>query len=508
MRYDAHRGAAFWPIAPILSNRLRLGRAKHEYAFAKRCTMKPQEVLALCREKNVKAVDLRFMDFPGLWQHFTIPVNKLDTDVFEDGLGFDGSSIRGWQAINESDMLVVPQPETAFIDPFTVLPTLVMICNIQDPLTREDYSRDPRNVARKAVNYLKSTRIADTCFIGPEAEFFIFDDVRYDQNEHEGYYHLDSVEGQWNRGRDERPNLGNKLRYKEGYFPVPPADQLMDIRNEMMQTMIDCGMDVEAQHHEVATGGQSEIDLKFSPLVDMADKMLKYKYIIKNVAKKHGKTVTFMPKPLFADNGSGMHTHISLWKDGNALFAGSGYAGLSEMALHAIGGIIRHAPSILAFSCPTTNSYKRLVPGYEAPVNLAYSQRNRSAACRIPMYSSSPKAKRVEFRCPDPSCNPYLSFSAILMAAIDGIQNKIHPGEPLDKDIYDMPPEELAEVPKAPGSLEESLMALKNDHEFLLRGDVFTADVVETWIHYKMKHEVDAMRLRPHPYEFCLYYDI
>jgi glutamine synthetase len=470
--------------------------------------MKPEEVLALCREKNVKAVDLRFMDFPGIWQHFTIPVGKLDTDVFEDGLGFDGSSIRGWQAINESDMLVVPQPETAFVDPFTVLPTLVMICNIQDPLTREDYSRDPRNVARKAVNYLKSTRIADTCFIGPEAEFFIFDDVRYDQNEHEGYFHLDSVEGQWNRGRDEKPNLGNKLRYKEGYFPVPPADQLMDIRNEMMQTMIDCGMDVEAQHHEVATGGQSEIDLKFSPLVEMADKMLKYKYIIKNVARRHGKTVTFMPKPLFADNGSGMHTHFSLWKEGTPLFAGSGYAGLSEMALHAIGGVIKHAPSILAFSCPTTNSYKRLVPGYEAPVNLAYSQRNRSAACRIPMYSSSPKAKRVEFRCPDPSCNPYLSFSAILMAAIDGIQNKIHPGEPLDKDIYDMPPEELAEVPKAPGSLEESLLALKNDHEFLLRGDVFTSDVISTWINYKLKHEVDAMRLRPHPYEFCLYYDI
>lgn len=470
--------------------------------------MKPQEVLALCREKNVKAVDLRFMDFPGLWQHFTIPTNKLDEDVFENGLGFDGSSIRGWQAINESDMLVVPQPETAFLDPFTTIPTLVMICNIQDPITREDYSRDPRNVARKAVNYLKSTRIADTCFIGPEAEFFIFDDVRYDQNQHEGYFHIDSIEGEWNRGRDEKPNLGYKLRYKEGYFPVPPADQLMDIRNEMMQTMIDCGMDVEAQHHEVATAGQSEIDLKFSPLVEMADKMLKYKYIIKMVAKKYGKTVTFMPKPLFADNGSGMHTHISLWKEGNPLFAGSGYAGLSEMALHAIGGMIKHAASILAFACPTTNSYKRLVPGYEAPVNLAYSQRNRSAACRIPMYSPSPKAKRVEFRCPDPSCNPYLSFSALLMAAIDGIQNKIHPGEPLDKDIYDLSPEELAEVPKAPGSLEESLTALKNDHDYLLRGDVFTADVIETWVNYKMKNEVDAMRLRPHPYEFCLYYDI
>ncbi|HEX4149715.1 MAG TPA: type I glutamate--ammonia ligase [Pirellulales bacterium] len=470
--------------------------------------MKPKEVLAFCREKNVKAVDLRFMDFPGLWQHFTIPVNKLQEDVFEDGLGFDGSSIRGWQAINESDMLVVPQPETAFLDPFTELPTLVMICNIQDPITREDYTRDPRNVARKAVNYLKSTGMADTCYIGPEAEFFIFDDVRFDQNAHEGYYHVDSIEGEWNRGRDEKPNLAYKLRYKEGYFPVPPADQLMNIRNEMMQTMIDCGMDVEAQHHEVATAGQSEIDLRFNDLVKMADYMMIYKYIIKNVAKKHGKTVTFMPKPLFGDNGSGMHTHISLWKGGEPLFAGSGYAGLSEMALHAIGGLLKHAPSILAFSNPTTNSYKRLVPGYEAPVNLAYSQRNRSASCRIPMYSASPKAKRVEFRCPDPSCNPYLAFSAMLMAVIDGIQNKIHPGEPLDKDIYDLEPEELAEVPKTPGSLEESLEALRRNHEFLLRGDVFTEDVISTWIWYKKEKEVDAMRLRPHPYEFCLYYDM
>ena len=470
--------------------------------------MTPQDVLALCRERGVKAVDLRFMDFPGLWQHFTIPVSKLQEDVFEDGLGFDGSSIRGWQAINESDMLVVPQPETAFLDPFTTLPTLVMICNIQDPITREDYSRDPRNVARKAVNYLKSTAIADTCFIDPEAEFFIFDDVRFDQNAHEGYYHIDSVEGEWNRGRQENPNLGYKLRYKEGYFPVPPADQMMDIRNEMMQAMIDCGMDVEAQHHEVATGGQSEIDLRFQDLVRMADNMMIYKYIIKNVARRHNKTVTFMPKPLYGDNGSGMHTHVSLWKGGNPLFAGGGYAGLSEMAMHAIGGLLRHAPAILAFSNPTTNSYKRLVPGYEAPVNLAYSQRNRSASCRIPMYSPSPKAKRVEFRCPDPSCNPYLAFSAILMAVIDGIQNKINPGEPLDKDIYDLAPEELAEVPKTPGSLEEALSALRRDHEFLLRGDVFTPDVIDTWIWYKTEKEVDAMRLRPHPYEFCLYYDM
>jgi glutamine synthetase len=470
--------------------------------------MTPREVLALCREKDVKSVDLRFMDFPGLWQHTTIPVTKLDEETFEDGLGFDGSSIRGWQAINESDMLIVPQPDTAFLDPFTEIPTLVMICNVQDPITREDYSRDPRNVARKAVNYLKSTGIADTAYMGPEAEFFIFDDIRYDQGVNEGYFHIDSIEGQWNRGRDERPNLGYKVRYKEGYFPVPPMDQMMDIRNEMMQTMIECGLDVECHHHEVATAGQSEIDLRFQPLVKMADQMLMYKYIVKNVARKWGKTVTFMPKPLFMDNGSGMHTHVSLWKDNEPLFAGSGYAGMSDMAMHAIGGLLRHAPAVLAFTNPTTNSYKRLVPGYEAPVNLAYSQRNRSASCRIPMYSPSPKAKRVEFRCPDPSCNPYLAFAAILMAVIDGIQNKINPGPPLDKDIYDLPPEELAAVPKTPGSLDQAIDALEADHEFLLRGDVFSPDVISTWIHYKRKNEIDALRLRPHPYEFCLYYDI
>ena len=475
--------------------------------------MTPQDVLALCRERDVKAVDFRFMDFPGLWQHFTIPVNKLDLDVFEEGLGFDGSSIRGWQAINESDMLLVPQPETAVIDPFAQLKTLSIICNIQDPITREDYTRDPRNVARKAVNYLKSTGIADTCFIGPEAEFFIFDEIRYDQTSHSGFFYIDSEEGEWNRGVDTRlrgggPNLGYKLRHKEGYFPVPPADQLMDIRNEMMQTMVDCGLEVECQHHEVATAGQSEIDLKYSDLVSMADHMCLFKYIVKNVARRHGKTVTFMPKPIYGDNGSGMHTHVSLWKDGTPLFAGSGYAGLSDYAIYAIGGILAHAPALLAFTNPTTNSYKRLVPGYEAPVNLAYSQRNRSAACRIPMYSPSPKAKRIEFRCPDPSSNPYLAFSAILMAVLDGIQNKIHPGDPLDKDIYDLEPEQLATVPKTPGSLNESLTALKNDHEFLLRGDVFTMDVINTWIGYKSRNEVEALALRPHPYEFCLYYDI
>jgi glutamine synthetase len=470
--------------------------------------MTPQDVLAMCRERDIKAVDLRFMDFPGTWQHFTIPVNKLDEAIFEEGLGFDGSSIRGWQAINESDMLLMPQPETSFVDPFTKLPTIGMICNVQDPITREDYTRDPRNIARKAVNYIKSTGVADTVYIGPEAEFFIFDDVRFDQSASHGFYSIDSVEAEWNRGSDEGPNLGHKLRHKEGYFPCPPADQLMDIRNEMMQLMIECGIDIEAQHHEVATAGQCEIDMRFDELVRMGDNICLYKYIIKNVAYRNNKTATFMPKPLFGDNGSGMHTHISFWKGGHPLFAGSGYAGLSEEALFAIGGILKHAPAILAISNPTTNSYKRLVPGYEAPVNLAYSQRNRSASCRIPMYSPSPKAKRIEFRCPDPSANPYLTFSAVAMAALDGIQNKIHPGEPLDKNIYDLAPEELATVPKTPGSLAEALSALEKDHEFLLRGDVFTEDVISTWVSYKRANEVDAINLRPHPYEFCLYYDV
>lgn len=468
----------------------------------------PQDVLAMCRERDIKAVDFRFMDFPGVWQHFTIPVDKLDESVFEDGLGFDGSSIRGWQSINESDMLLAPQPDTAFFDPFTALPTLSMICNVQDPITREDYTRDPRNVARKAVNYLKSTGVADTVLIGPEAEFFIFDDIRFDQTPSQAFYLIDSVEAEWNRGVAEGPNLGHKLRHKEGYFPCPPADQTMDIRSEMMQTMIDCGLDVECQHHEVATAGQGEIDLRYDELVKMADDLCLYKYIVKNVAFRNGKTATFMPKPIFSDNGSGMHVHISFWKGDNPLFAGSNYAGLSDEALFAIGGILKHAPALLAFTNPTTNSYKRLVPGYEAPVNLAYSQRNRSAACRIPMYSPSPKAKRIEFRCPDPSSNPYLAFSALMMAALDGIQNKIHPGEPLDKDIYDLSPEELTDVATTPESLGESLRALAADHEFLLRGDVFTSDVIHTWIDYKQKNEVDALALRPHPYEFCLYYDI
>jgi glutamine synthetase len=470
-------------------------------------TKTPKDVAALMKQENVQVVDLRFMDFPGLWQHFSCPAHIIDEEVFEKGLGFDGSSIRGWQAINESDMLVKPVPSTAFIDPFFADKTLVLLCNICDPVTGEDYTRDPRNIARKAESYLKSTGIADVAYFGPEAEFFIFDDVRFDQNEHEGYYHIDAVEARWNTGRMENPNLGHKIRYKEGYFPCPPSDKLQDIRSEMLLTLEKIGVETGKHHHEVATGGQGEIEIKFSPLLEMADKVLKYKYVLKNVATKYGKTVTFMPKPLFGDNGSGMHVHTSLWKGNRNLFAGDGYAGMSDLGMYAIGGLLKHAPALLALCCPTMNSYKRLVPGFEAPINLAYSRRNRSAACRIPMYSTSPKAKRVEFRCPDPSCNPYLAFSGMLMAALDGITNKIHPGEPLDKDIYDLPPEELARVPKAPGSLREALTNLENDHEFLLKGDVFTSDVIETWISYKLKNEVSALELRPHPYEFVLYFD-
>ncbi|MBW2285931.1 MAG: type I glutamate--ammonia ligase [Deltaproteobacteria bacterium] len=468
----------------------------------------PKDVLDLIKSEEVQVVDLRFMDFPGLWQHFSVPAREIEEDTFEEGLGFDGSSIRGWQAINESDMLVKPVPETAFIDPFFAAKTLVISCNICDPVTGEDYTRDPRNIARKAENYVRTLGLADTAHFGPEAEFFIFDDVRFDQNEHEGYYHLDSIEGRWNTGRKEEPNLAYKPRYKEGYFPVPPTDSMQDLRSEMMLTLEQIGVLIEAQHHEVATGGQSEIDMRFAPLVTMADNLLKYKYVIKNTARKHGKTVTFMPKPLFNDNGTGMHVHLSLWKGGDNLFAGDGYAGLSEMAMFAIGGLLKHAPSLLGFTNPTTNSYKRLVPGFEAPVNLAYSRQNRSAAIRIPLYSASAKAKRIEFRCPDPSCNPYLAFSAMLMATIDGIQNKIDPGEALDKDIYDLPPEELAMVPQTPGSLREALEALEADHDYLLKGDVFTSDVIETWISYKMENEVQAIDLRPHPWEFALYYDI
>jgi glutamine synthetase len=467
-----------------------------------------ENIFKIIKEHKIKMVDLKFMDFPGQWQHFSVPVHELTESSFEEGFGFDGSSIRGWKSINESDMLVIPDPTTAFIDPFIEVPTLSLICDVYDPVTKEKYERCPRYIAQKAEAYLKSTGIADTAYFGPEAEFFIFDDVRFDQNSHEGYYYIDSIEGQWNSGRDEKPNLGYKPRYKEGYFPVPPTDSLNDIRNEMVLIMEQCGLQVEAQHHEVATGGQCEIDFRFAPLVRCADNLLIFKYIVKNVARRHGKTATFMPKPLFGDNGSGMHCHQSLWKNGQPLFYGNGYANLSELALYYIGGILKHAPALCAFTNPTTNSYKRLVPGFEAPVNLAYSQRNRSAAIRIPVYSSSPKAKRIEVRFPDGSCNPYLAFSAMLMAGIDGIINKIDPGEPLDKDIYSLPPEELKNIPSTPGSLEEALKALEKDHEFLLRGDVFTEDVIEAWIKYKWEKEVNPMRMRPHPYEFMLYFDV
>lgn len=469
----------------------------------------PQDVLALCRERGIQAVDLHFTDFLGRFQHLTIPVAKLSEEMFEEGLGFDGSSLRGWQSINESDMLILPQPETAWIDPLVETPTLALICNVQDPITGEDYSRDPRNVARKAANYLKNSGVADTAFFGPEAEFFIFDEARFDASPHAAFYQVDSEEGEWNRGAAGRgrPNLSSQLRCKEGYLAAPPGDSLLNLRNEMMQTLLDCGVEVEAHHHEVATAGQTEIDVRFAPLVEMADQVAILKYVVKNVARRRGKTVTFMPKPLWGDNGSGMHTHFSLWKHGEPLFAGSHYANLSEAAMYAVGGVLRHAPALLAFTNPTTNSYRRLVPGYEAPVHLAYSQRNRSAAVRIPMYSPSPKAKRFEFRCPDGACNPYFAFSAILMAAVDGIQNKLHPGEPLDRDLYDLSKSEQAKVPKTPQSLEEALRALEADHEFLLRGDVFTPDVIETWVRHKRQHEIDPLQLRPHPYEFCLYYD-
>jgi glutamine synthetase len=462
----------------------------------------------MAKAKGAQFVDLKFVDLPGTWQHFTLPISQFNADIFTDGQGFDGSSIRGWKAINESDMLVIPDPGTAFMDPFTAVPTLSLICDIQDPITREDYSRDPRTLAERAHAYLKSTGLADTAYCGPEAEFFVFDDVRFDQNAYEGYYHIDSMEGRWNSGRAEGPNQGYKLPYKGGYFPVPPADTLQDLRSEMVQTMMGCGVDIEIHHHEVATAGQCEIDIRFCPLLTCGDRMMIYKYVVKNVAFKSGRTATFMPKPLFQDNGSGMHVHQSLWKDGKPLFAGPGYAGLSEMALYYIGGLLKHAPALLAFTSPTTNSYRRLVPGYEAPVNLAYSQRNRSAAIRIPMYSSNPKAKRIEFRCPDPSANIYLALSAMLMAGLDGIQNKINPGQPLDKNIYDLEPEEAAHVPTTPGSLEAALQALEDDHEFLLRGDVFNTDIIGAWLEYKRSSEVDAVRLRPHPYEFALYFDI
>ena len=469
--------------------------------------MTPKEVLEFAKKNDARALDLRFTDLPGLWQHVSYPIGELEESSFEDGFGIDGSSIRGWAAINESDMLLIPDPTTCFMDPFFDVPTLVMTCVAQDPITRQHYERDPRWIALKAEAYLKSTGIADTAYFGAEAEFFIFDNVCFDQNQREGYYHIDAEEGRWNSGRREN-NLGYRPRYKEGYFPVPPMDHHQDLRAEMVETMIKCGMDIECHHHEVATAGQAEIDQRFNTLVKSADNMLLYKYVIKQVAKQYGQTATFMPKPLFADNGSGMHTHQSLWKGGKPLFAGDGYAGLSQLALHYIGGLLKHARAMSGIIAPTTNSYKRLVPGYEAPVNLAYSRRNRSAAVRIPMYSASPKTKRAEFRPPDPACNPYLAFAGMLMAGLDGVLNKIDPGESLDKDIYDLSPEEMKSVPSMPASLEEALDCLEQDHAFLLKGDVFSEELLEIYIGYKRKNEADAIRLRPHPYEFALYYDI
>lgn len=467
-----------------------------------------KDVVKFMKDNDVKMVDLKFMDFPGMWQHTSYPVSEIDESSFEEGLGFDGSSIRGWQPIHASDMLLIPDPTTMVVDPFYDRKTISLVCNIVDPITREGYSRDPRYVAQKAEAYLKSSGLGDTIYMGPEAEFFIFDDVRYSTEPGSSFFFVDSKEAQWNTGREENPNLGYKPRYKEGYFPVPPTDSMANLRNEMVAVMEECGIQIECQHHEVATAGQGEIDMRFSPLVDMADKLMMFKYIIKNVARRAGKTVTFMPKPILNDNGSGMHTHQSIWKNGKPLFAGSGYGGLSDMALNYIGGLLKHSRALAALVAPTTNSYKRLIPGFEAPVNLAYSSRNRSAAVRIPMYSPSPKAKRVELRFPDPSCNPYLAFAAMCMAGIDGIQNKIDPGEPLDKDIYGLSPEELSEIPSLPGSLDEAIKSLEEDHEFLLKGDVFTEDVIETWIEYKRENEIKPVKMEPNPVEFALYYDI
>ena len=469
--------------------------------------MSPKEVIEFAKKNEASQFDLRFTDIPGLSQHISFPIQQLDESRFEEGFGIDGSSIRGWAVIHESDMLLIPDGTTAFMDPFSETPTLVMTCDVIDPITRQHYERDPRWIARKAEMYLKNSGMADEAFFGAEAEFFIFDNISFDQNQHSGYYYIDAEEGRWNSGRRE-DNLGYRPRYKEGYFPTPPTDHYQDLRAEMVETMLRCGLNIECHHHEVATGGQCEIDQKFDTLLKSADNMMVYKYCVRNVAYQYGKTVTFMPKPIFGDNGSGMHCHQSLWKGGNPLFAGDCYAGLSQMALWYIGGLLKHARALSAIIAPTTNSYKRLVPGYEAPVNLAYSRRNRSAAVRSPMYSASPKSKRVEFRPPDPSANPYLSFAALLMAGLDGILNKVDPGEPLDKDIYDLSPEEMKDVPAMPGSLDEALTCLEDDHSFLLKGDVFTDELIETYVGYKRKAEVDAVRLRPHPYEFALYYDI
>lgn len=468
----------------------------------------PQEALNYIKENQIQIVDLKFIDMPGIWQHLSLYHDQIDETAFTDGVPFDGSSIRGWKAINESDMTMVIDPTTAWMDPFMAEPTISFICSIKEPRTGEPYSRCPRTIAQKAIDYLISTGLGDTAFFGPEAEFFIFDDVRFDQTQNTGYYYVDSIEGRWNSGKEEAGgNLGYKPRYKEGYFPVAPTDTSQDMRTEMLLTMAKCGVPIEKHHHEVATGGQCELGFRFATLVQAADYLLTYKYVIKNVGKKYGKTITFMPKPLFNDNGSGMHVHQSIWKDGQPLFAGDKYAGFSQMGLHYIGGILKHAPALLAITNPTTNSYKRLVPGFEAPVNLAYSQGNRSASVRIPLSGTNPKAKRLEFRCPDATSNPYLAFAAMLCAGIDGIKNQIDPGEPLDVDIYDLSPEELSKIPSTPGSLEGALEALEKDHSFLTESGVFTEDFIETWISYKLDNEVNPMRLRPHPYEFALYYD-
>ncbi|MFW6358672.1 MAG: type I glutamate--ammonia ligase [Chroococcales cyanobacterium] len=468
-----------------------------------------QEVLRMIQDEDIKIIDLKFIDLPGIWQHFSIYRSELDEDSFTDGVPFDGSSIRGWKSINESDMMMVPDPTTAWIDPFMKEKTLSMICSIKEPRTGEFYDRDPRTVAQKAIDYLISSGIGDTAFFGPEAEFFVFDDVRFDQTYNEAFYHVDSIEGRWNSGREEAGgNLGYKPRYKEGYFPTSPTDSLQDMRTEMLLTMADCGVPIEKHHHEVASGGQGELGFRFATMVKAADYLMTYKYVIKNVAKKYGRTVTFMPKPIFNDNGSGMHVHQSIWKDGQPLFWGEGdYANLSEIARHYIGGLLKHAPAVLAFSNPSTNSYKRLVPGFEAPVNLVYSQGNRSASVRIPLTGTNPKAKRLEFRCPDATCNPYLAFAAMLCAGLDGIKNKIEPQEPLDVDIYDLSPEELNKIPSTPSSLEAALEALEEDHQFLIDGGVFTQEFIYNWIEYKLDNEVNPLRLRPHPYEFALYYD-
>ena len=469
--------------------------------------MKPKDVLKLANEKGAVMVDLKFTDMLGTWQHTTVPIAMLSEDSFQEGFGLDGSSMRGWQPINASDMLIVPDATTAVMDPFPEQPTLSLICDIKDPVANSSYSRDPRNIAHKAEAFIAKSGFADTAYFGPEAEFFVFDDIRFDYGANFGFYNIDSVEGRWNSGRDEGPNLAYKPRFKEGYYPCPPTDSLADLRAEMCLTMQEVGIEVEAQHHEVATGGQCEIDMKFRTLTSIADQLQWFKYVVKNVARRHGRIATFMPKPLVGDNGSGMHVHQSLWKNGKPLFAGKEYAGLSQQALWYLGGILHHADALCAFTNPTINSYRRLVPGYEAPVNLVYSGRNRSASIRIPLVSNSPKAKRLEVRFPDPSCNGYLAFAAMLMAGVDGIVNKRDPGKPNDNNLYTLPPEELINIRSTPSTLDEALCALEKDHEFLLRGDVFTKDLVDMWVAYKRDHELKPASMIVTPVELDMYLD-